>query len=157
MTMNDMSAITGELIKADMAIADTVAIVTAFVGNPNFRGDAGDIAKVINETHTALAALSSDEPVTGAAPAAEQPWEPAVSVRKSVASPDHIISLIDGKPYKTLRRHLAGHGLTPEAYRERFGLKADYPMVAESYSNARRDMAKKIGLGRKPGAVAAQG
>ena len=57
----------------------------------------------------------------------------------------------DGKPYKTLRRHLAGHGLTPDDYRQRYGLKADYPMVAESYSQARRDMAKKIGLGRKPG------
>jgi predicted transcriptional regulator len=77
---------------------------------------------------------------------------PAVSVRKSLASKDHIISMIDGKPYKTLRRHLAGHGLTPEQYRERFGLKTDYPMVAQSYSEARRAMAKKIGLGRKPGA-----
>ena len=52
---------------------------------------------------------------------------------------------------KPLRRHLAGHGLTPDEYRTRYGLKADYPMVAESYSQARRDMAKKIGLGRKPG------
>jgi predicted transcriptional regulator len=73
-------------------------------------------------------------------------------VRKSLASKDHLISLIDGKPYKTLRRHLAGHGLTPDDYRQRYGLKPDYPMVAESYSEARRDMAKKIGLGRKPGA-----
>ena len=59
--------------------------------------------------------------------------------------------MIDGKPYKTLRRHLTGHGLTPDDYRQRYGLKADYPMVAEAYSEARRDMAKKIGLGRKPG------
>jgi predicted transcriptional regulator len=59
--------------------------------------------------------------------------------------------MIDGKPYKTLRRHLATHGLTPEEYRERYGLKPDYPMVAESYSESRRAMAKKIGLGRKPG------
>jgi predicted transcriptional regulator len=76
-----------------------------------------------------------------------------VSVRKSLASPDHIISMIDGKPYKTLRRHLAGHGLTPEQYRERYKLKADYPMVAAAYSESRRAMAKKIGLGRKPGEV----
>lgn len=59
--------------------------------------------------------------------------------------------MIDGKPYKTLRRHLSTHGMTPEQYRERYGLKADYPMVSESYSQVRRDMAKKIGLGRKPG------
>lgn len=74
-----------------------------------------------------------------------------MSVRKSLASKDHIISLIDGKPYKTLRRHLSGHNLTPETYRERYGLKPDYPMVAENYSKARREMAQKIGLGRKPG------
>ena len=60
--------------------------------------------------------------------------------------------MIDGKPYKTLRRHLSTNGLTPEQYRERYNLKADYPMVAPAYSEARRAMAKKIGLGRKPGA-----
>ncbi|RZL81129.1 MAG: transcriptional regulator, partial [Sphingomonas sp.] len=69
----------------------------------------------------------------------------------SLASKDHIISMIDGKPYKTLRRHLSTNGLTPEQYRERYGLKPDYPMVAEAYSESRRAMAKKIGLGRKPG------
>ena len=58
--------------------------------------------------------------------------------------------MIDGKPYKTLRRHLSGHGLTPEQYRERYNLKSDYPMVSENYSEQRRAMAKKIGLGRKP-------
>lgn len=78
-----------------------------------------------------------------------------MTVRKSLASKDHIISLIDGKPYKTLRRHLSGHGLTPTQYRERYGLKADYPMVAETYSQTRRDMAKKIGLGRKAGSKVA--
>jgi predicted transcriptional regulator len=72
-----------------------------------------------------------------------------VTVRRSLASKDHIISLIDGKPYKTLRRHLFRHGLTPEQYRERYGLKPDYPMVAPSYSEVRRSMAQKIGLGRK--------
>jgi predicted transcriptional regulator len=77
--------------------------------------------------------------------------EPAVTVRKSLSSPDHIISLIDGKPYKTLRRHLSRHGMTPEQYRKRYGLKADYPMVAPAYAETRRDLAKKIGLGRKRG------
>jgi predicted transcriptional regulator len=84
-------------------------------------------------------------------PAAEPEYTPAVTVRRSLSSKDHIISLIDGKPYKTLRRHLARHGLSPEQYRERYGLKPDYPIVSESYSQVRRDMAKKIGLGRKPG------
>ena len=59
--------------------------------------------------------------------------------------------MIDGKPYKALRRQLSGHGLTPDDYRACYGLKPDYPMVLESYSQVRRDMAKKIGLGRKPG------
>ena len=76
---------------------------------------------------------------------------PAVSARKSLASPDHIISMIDGKPYKTLRRHLATNGMTPDEYRARYGLKADYPMVAPAYSESRSAMAKTIGLGRKPG------
>ena len=94
-----------------------------------------------------------------AAPEAEAPqdYTPAVSVRKSLASPDHIISMIDGKPYKTLRRHLSTNGLTPEEYRERYNLKADYPMVSQSYSESRRAMAKKIGLGRKPGQKAPAG
>jgi predicted transcriptional regulator len=72
-----------------------------------------------------------------------------------LASKDHLISLIDGKPYKALKRHLSGHGLTPAEYRERFGLKPDYPMVAENYAEMRRGLAKKIGLGRKPGAKVA--
>ncbi len=84
---------------------------------------------------------------------AEEPKEyvGTVTARKSLASPDHIISMIDGKPYKTLRRHLGTNGMTPVEYRERYGLKADYPMVAPTYSEARRTMAKSIGLGRKPG------
>jgi predicted transcriptional regulator len=80
-----------------------------------------------------------------------QKHEPAVTVRKSLSSPEHIISLIDGKPYKTLRRHLSRHGMTPEQYRERYGLKKDYPMVAPTYAETRRDLAKKIGLGRRGG------
>ena len=80
----------------------------------------------------------------------EQTFTPAVSVRKSLASRDHIFSLIDGRPYKTLSRHLSRHGLTPDAYRARYKLKADYPMVAEGYSEQRRETAKRLGLGRKP-------
>jgi predicted transcriptional regulator len=98
--------------------------------------------------HDAVVSLVGGEPEEPQAePAAT--FEPAVTVRKSLSSPDHIISLIDGKPYKTLRRHLSGHGLTPEQYRERYKLKRDYPMVAPSYAEARRAMAKKIGLGSK--------
>ena len=91
------------------------------------------------------------EDVSSNAVEAEPEHVAAVSTRKSLASKDHLVSMIDGKPYKTLRRHLSRHGLTPEQYRERYNLRADYPMVAENYSNTRREMAKKIGLGRKPG------
>ena len=101
--------------------------------------------------HEAVASLSSEASADAEPSAAAPEHVPAVSVRKSLASKDHIISMIDGKPYKTLRRHLSTHGLTPEEYRERYGLKADYPMVAPSYSEHRRAMAKRIGLGRKPG------
>ena len=90
--------------------------------------------------------------LTQAAPVADEPAEaqfkPAVTARKSLSSPDHIISLIDGKPYKSLKRHLSGHGLTPQEYRQRYGLKADYPMVAPTYAQTRRELAKKFGLGR---------
>ncbi len=72
-----------------------------------------------------------------------------VSERKSLASPDHIISMIDGKPYRTLTRHLRTNGLTPDEYRERFGLSSDYPMVAQSFSEERRALAKRLGLGKQ--------
>jgi predicted transcriptional regulator len=98
--------------------------------------------------HDAIVSLTGGEPEEPQGEPAPT-YEPAVTVRKSLSSPDHIISLIDGKPYKTLRRHLSGHGLTPEQYRERYNLKPDYPMVAPSYAEARRAMAKKIGLGSK--------
>ena len=82
---------------------------------------------------------------------AEQAGEhvPAISLRKSLGSKYHLISMIDGNPYKTLRRHLSTHGLTPQEYRTRYNLKPDYPMVAPAYSEQRRAMAKKIGLGSK--------
>lgn len=131
---------------------NTVELATeltiAWLGNSNTRASADEVPAFLAKMHEAVSALggTSSEPVEQ-----QQEYTPAVTARKSLASKDHIISMIDGKPYKTLRRHLSGHGLTPEQYRERYGLKHDYPMVAESYSQHRRDMAKKIGLGRKPG------
>lgn len=142
----------------DFAGNNTVELATeltiAWLSNPNTRASGEDVPAFLKTMHDAVSNLAT--PVSEA-PAEESTGDhtPAVSVRKSLSSKDHIISLIDGKPYKTLRRHLAGHGLTPDEYRARFGLKSDYPMVAENYSQARRDMAKKIGLGRKPGRTAA--
>ena len=131
--------------------SDTLELATeltiAWLSNPNTRASAEEVPSFLNQMHRAVNDLT-------AAPAEEEApqqaeYTPAVSVRKSLSSRDHIISMIDGKPYKTLRRHLARHGLTPDQYRQRFGLRPDYPMVSESYSQVRRDMAKKIGLGRK--------
>lgn len=144
----------------DTANTDVVELATeltiAWLSNPNTRASSEDVPAFLRTMHDAVSNLTS----SASSPAVEEPasdYSPAVSVRKSLASKDHLISLIDGKPYKTLRRHLAGHGLTPDDYRQRYGLKPDYPMVAENYSQARRDMAKKIGLGRKPGARRGEG
>jgi predicted transcriptional regulator len=126
-------------------------LTIAWLGNQNNRVNADDVPTFLRQMHTTLNELSGvASPATGnEGDAAIGDHTPAVSVRKSLGSRDHIISMIDGKPYRTLRRHLATHGLTPEQYRERYNLRADYPMVAPSYSEARRDMAKKIGLGSK--------
>jgi predicted transcriptional regulator len=121
----------------------TVELLSAFVSNNTM--ESSDLAGLIQSTHTALVAINAPSPVEPPAPE----FEPAVTVRKSLGSRDHILSLIDGKPYKTLKRHLSGHGLTPEEYRERYKLAADYPMVAPSYSEHRRNVAQRLGLGRK--------
>jgi len=135
------------------AVELAAELTAAWLANPNTRTNADDVPAFLISMHAAVSQLSgASAPVTPDEPA--QTYEPAVTARKSLSSPDHIISLIDGKPYKTLRRHLATNGLTPEEYRARYNLKADYPMVAPTYSEARRTMAKSIGLGRKPGQTA---
>lgn len=127
-------------------------LTIAWLGNQNNRIAADEVPAFLRTMHATINELSSgssaanDEQNGGEA---REEFVPAVSVRKSLGSKDHIISMIDGKPYRTLRRHLSTHGLTPEEYRARYNLKPDYPMVAESYSAQRREMAKKIGLGSK--------
>jgi predicted transcriptional regulator len=145
-----------ELIMADAADLSKVELATeltiAWLGNQNVRVMAEDVPAFLRQMHATIEELSRmDSGPAGATSETEpaQEYAPAVSVRKSLASKDHILSLIDGKPYKTLRRHLAGHGLTPEEYRARYNLRPDYPMVAPSYSEHRRAVAKKLGLGQK--------
>ena len=135
------------------AVELATELTIAWLGNPNTRSSAEDVPAFLGKMHDTVAALLG---ATTEAPPVEAATEytPAVSARKSLASKDHIISMIDGKPYKTLRRHLSTNGLTPDEYRARYGLKKDYPMVAESYSESRRAMAHKIGLGRKAGQTA---
>lgn len=103
-----------------------------------------DLPDLIRDVYNALATAGGD-----AAPAAERPT-PAVPVKKSV-TPDFIICLEDGKKLKMLKRHLkTAYNMTPEQYRERWGLAPDYPMVAPNYAKHRSTLAKKIGLGTKP-------
>ncbi len=130
----------------------TVEVVSSYVANHTIRPE--EVPAFIAATHAAIAGLGKPAEAEPA-PAASPEHTPAVTARKSLASKDHIVSMIDGKSYKTLRRHLSTHGLTPAEYRERYGLKPDYPMVAESYSATRRELAQKIGLGRKVKSAAA--
>lgn len=131
-------------------------LTIAWLSNPNTRTSADDVPAFLNKMFETVSGLvgGSQEPAASEADVTE--YTGAVTARKSLADPNHIISMIDGKPYKTLRRHLSTNGLTPEEYRQRYNLKSDYPMVASNYSQARRDMAHKIGLGRKPKAPEAE-
>ena len=126
--------------------AMTVQLLSAYFSNNQV--PAGDIAGIIEATRGALERKAYVE-----VPAAPE-HVPAVSIRKSLGSREHIISMLDGKPYKTLKRHLAVNGLTPAEYRERYNLAKDYPMVAPAYSEQRRTVAQKLGLGRRVGAKA---
>ena len=122
----------------------TADIVSAFVANNKI--DQGELSKLIENVHLALVRA----PAAAAQP--EKPnLVPAVPIKKSV-TPDYIISLEDGRKFKSLKRHLKGHyNLTPDEYRAKWGLPRDYPMVAPNYAKARSELAKSMGLGRKSG------
>ncbi|MBN9787519.1 transcriptional regulator [Pseudonocardia sp. TMWB2A] len=123
----------------EMLVTLTADIVAAHVSNNSVA--VSDLPLLIQNVHGALAGLS--EPA--AAPAEKQ--EPAVSIRASI-KPDYIVCLEDGKKLKMLKRHLMTHyGMTPEDYRAKWNLPADYPMVAPNYAEQRRELAHKIGLG----------
>lgn len=121
----------------------TSDIVAAHVSNNNV--DVEDVPALITNVYGALSGLGQDED-----PVEERP-DPAVSIRASV-KPDYIVCLEDGKKLKMLKRYLrTNYDMTPEEYRARWDLPSDYPMVAPNYSERRKELAKKIGLGRKPG------
>jgi predicted transcriptional regulator len=128
---------------AEMLVTLTADIVAAHVSNNNV--PVSDVTALITSVHQALSGLGEVQQVEEARP------EPAVSLRASIKR-DHLVCLEDGKKMKMLKRHLmTDHGMTPGEYRQRWGLAADYPMVAPEYAETRRDLAMKIGLGRKPG------
>jgi predicted transcriptional regulator len=119
----------------------TAEIVSAYVSNNKIAPS--DLAMLISDVAGSMAKIGTSVEL----PAVEKP-EPAVSVRRSIR-PDHLVCLVCGKPQKMLKRHLAiRHELTPAGYRERFGLKADYPMTAPNYAQQRREVALASGLGR---------
>ena len=130
----------------DVLINLTSDIVSAHVSNNSV--SISDLPALITNIFTTLASLTAVE----APVAAEVMPEPAVSIRSSVKN-DHIVCLEDGKKLKMLKRHLrTTYDMTPDDYRKRWSLPADYPMVAPAYAEKRRELAKAIGLGRKPGA-----
>lgn len=128
----------------------TAGIVSAYVSHNAL--PVSLLGELIASVGASLSGLGND---TGIAPPVAE-LQPAVPIKKSV-TPDAIISLLDGKPYKSLRRHLTSRGYTPESYREAFRLPADYPMVAPAYAKQRSELAKKMGLGRRDEPAAAQG
>jgi len=126
----------------DNLIELTAEIVSAYVSNNSV--DSDNIAGLIAGVHAALNRM-----IEGADEPEPEPQKPAVSIRRSV-TPDYIICLEDGKKFKSLKRHLRTHyDLTPDEYREKWGLPSDYPMVAPNYAAARSNLAKQMGLGQK--------
>jgi predicted transcriptional regulator len=120
----------------------TAEIVSAYVSNNSVQ--AADIPNLINQVHSALIQVSS-----GQSDAPTEPLKPAISVKKSI-TPEHIVCLEDGKKFKSLKRHLrTQYNMTPEQYRDKWGLAPDYPMVAPNYAAARSQLAKQMGLGQQ--------
>ncbi|MEM7614117.1 MAG: MucR family transcriptional regulator [Pseudomonadota bacterium] len=127
--------------KADL-LALSADVVSSYVGNNSLQPQ--QVTEMLRSIYDTMSDLSG--------PVVEEPEQlvPAISIKKSITD-DYIICLEDGKKLKMLKRHLmAAYNMTPEEYREKWGLKADYPMVAPNYAAKRQELAKKIGLGRKP-------
>jgi predicted transcriptional regulator len=119
-------------------------IVSAYVSNNSLQ--VSDLSKLIGEVHRALSSS-----LAGTVEAKQEPLTPAANPKRSV-HPDHIVCLEDGKKFKSLKRHLRiHHEMSPEQYREKWGLPHDYPMVAPNYAQARSTLAKKMGLGKGRG------
>ena len=139
-----MSEETAKSIEQSEILRMAVDIVSAYVGNNTVATN--QVPDVISSVYGSLSSLDGLQSEANA-----EPLKPAVSVRRSV-NPDYIVCLEDGKKLKMLKRHLrAAYNMTPDDYRAKWGLPADYPMVAPNYASQRSEFAKKIGLGRKKG------
>jgi predicted transcriptional regulator len=131
----------------DSTLSLTADIVGAYVSKNSL--PAAALTDLIGQIHQSLSSLASGQKVEEIVP-----LSPAVPIKKSV-TPDYIISLEDGRKFKSMKRHLGLLNMTPVAYREKWGLPRDYPMVAPNYAAQRSELAKKIGLGRKAATPAA--
>jgi predicted transcriptional regulator len=139
-----------DTIPAEELLRMTSEVAAAYVSNNNL--PSGQLPDVIRTIHESLAALSGAKVAT-----ASEPPTPAVAIKKSI-TPDYIVCLEDGKKLKMLKRHLRStYNMTPDEYRHRWGLPADYPMVAPNYAAQRSAFAKKIGLGRNGGGKGRRG
>lgn len=129
-----------EKIEKMELLALTTDIVTSHLSRNTL--ETSEISSLIREVYSTLSNVGTSEPIN------DRP-QPAISIRKSI-QPDYIVCLEDGKKLKMLKRHLkTAYNMTPEEYRQRWGLPSDYPMVAPNYANQRRNLAKKIGLGTR--------
>ena len=126
-------------MEQDSLIELTAEIVAAYVSNN--RVGAADVSDLIGRVHMALQGTASEQQEA-------EPLTPAAPIKRSVTA-DYIVCLEDGKRFKSLKRHLKTHDLSPAGYREKWGLPADYPMVAPNYARARSDLARQMGLGQK--------
>ncbi|WP_018263484.1 MULTISPECIES: MucR family transcriptional regulator [unclassified Methylobacterium] len=135
-----MTDVDGQDADPEDLVALTADIVSAYISKNSV--PAADLPGLLTSIHGTLQALVLPPPPEPAKPV------PPIPIRKTV-TPDAIISLEDGKPYKSLKRHLTTRGLTPEQYREKWGLPPDYPMVAANYAAQRSELAKSIGLGQQ--------
>jgi predicted transcriptional regulator len=132
----------GEHMNAPNYIELAADIVSAYVSNNSVT--ANDLPSLIGDVHSALIRVSG-----GTVEASSELPKPAISVKKSI-TPDYIVCLEDGKKFKSLKRHLrTQYNMSPEEYREKWGLPADYPMVAPNYAEARSQLAKQMGLGQQ--------
>lgn len=120
-------------------------LVAAYVSNNHIA--AGDLPMLIATVHAAMSRLTSNGLSSEHTHYSEETVSSA-QIRKSIR-PDSLLSFIDGKTYKTLKRHLTKHGFTPDSYRERFGLPGEYPMVASTYSEKRSSLAKSLNFGQR--------
>ncbi|ACA19871.1 transcriptional regulator, MucR family [Methylobacterium sp. 4-46] len=134
--VNDGNAVSSDAVSIKL-VAD---IVAAYVSNNMVRPD--DLPSLI----AAVGATLGDLGKSAAPPAEEKPKATPTQIRKSI-TPDALISFIDAKPYKSMKRHLTKNGLTPDEYRQMYGLPRDYPMVAPNYAAQRSELAKSMGLG----------